>query len=99
MAGLMVATPFLVFRPFFGIEEMDDNINKIDQDPGSLGQAANRKGFMARQGGGVVHFRGEAGHLATRGAGSDKEKVGNRRETSQIKNDNVRAVAVESQTG
>ena len=78
---------------------MDDDVNEVNQDPGGLGQTANRKGGMVRLGSGIGHLPGQAGHLATGGAGGDKEKVGNRGEPSKIKNDNVRTVAVEGQTG
>ncbi len=78
---------------------MDDDVDEVNQDPSGLGQAANREGRMVPLDGGVGHLRGQAAHLAIGGAGGDDEKVGNRREAAKIKDDNVRAVAVKSQTG
>ena len=80
------------------VEEMNDNVNKVDQDPSGLGQTANRKGLMVRLGPSVGHLPGKAGHLTIRCACGDEEKVCNRRKPSKIKNDNVRAVAVQSQS-
>ena len=73
---------------------MDDDVNEVNQDPGGLGEAGNRKGGLVEPGSGVRHFGGEAGHLSIGGAGGNDKEIGDGGDASKVKDDNVRAVAV-----
>ena len=75
---------------------MDDDVNEINEDPGGLGQASNRKGPMVEPGSGVRHFNGQAGHLAIGGAGGNDKEVGDGGKAPKVKDNNIRAVAIQS---
>ncbi len=89
----------IVVAAAFGVEEMDDDVNEVNQNPSGLGQPSNRKGRVVGLSSGLGHLHGQTGHLAIGSTGGNDEKVGNRREAAKVKDDNVCAVAVEGQTG
>jgi len=80
-----------------GAEDVEDDVDAIDQDPGFAFVAGGGEGgevvFFAQ----LAHFLGDGAHLAGAGAGGDDEKIGDGGETADIEDDDVAATGLKGE--
>lgn len=82
-----------------GIEEVDDDVDVIDEDPGGLVIAGHAVAVMAEGGGALVDGVGDGADLPVGGAGGDDEVVADGAEAAQVEDDDVVASHLRDQAG
>lgn len=79
----------IIIGPRFGAENVDDDIDKIDDDPGLSFIAGSGMGVRSQGGGGFFEILADTVHLPLAGAGCDDKKIRDRPEARQIEYHNV----------
>ena len=83
----------------FVVEEMDDDIDKIDDGPSALLEAGRAKGGSAILFAEGFYFLGDRSDLLGTGSGTDDEMFGDRATVGQLQDNDVGAMAIVGQLG
>src|SRR5262245_14434538 len=88
----------LVEAAVFGVEEVNDHIDVVDDDPRRAVEARRRERSLASLSAELLDMVRYGLHLPIRGARADDEKVAHRRDAAQVEHDHVLALVVAQQS-